>query len=299
MALRFAVLSSGSSGNSALIRAVDGAGLLLDIGLGLKDLTRRMESLATRWSQIGAVVITHTHGDHVNPAVLARLLRDRIPLHCHEGQLPALRRFDVFPRLEAAGLVHPHDESPFLTQCGLQVEPIELSHDAGPTFGFRIEGRGSRRERPVAIGYVADTGIWHDRISEALLEVDLLGVEFNHDVELQRRSGRPYSHIARNLGRYGHLSNEQGADLVQEVLTRSGSAAPRQVVLLHLSLDCNAPELALEAARRAARAAGRRPTIHLASRFEPSPDLLVVPRRRSIRASHGLDPALLAPTLPF
>jgi len=35
---------------------------------------------------------------------------------------------------------------------------------------------------------------------EALADVDLLGVEFNHDVEMQRRSGRSPALIARVLG---------------------------------------------------------------------------------------------------
>ena len=51
-------------------------------------------------------------------------------------------------------------------------------------------------------------------MAEAMVDVDLLGVEFNHDVELQRRSGRSPALIARNLGDRGHLSNRQGADLL-------------------------------------------------------------------------------------
>ena len=64
---------------------------------------------------------------------------------------------------------------------------------------------------------MADTGCWTGAAADALTDVDLLAVEFNHDVEMQRRSGRPWHLIARNLGDRGHLSNDQGAALVAEV----------------------------------------------------------------------------------
>ena len=94
-------------------------------------------------------------------------------------------------------------------------------------------------------------------MAESLIDVDVLGVEFNHDVALQRSAPRPEFLIARNLSDEGHLSNRQGAELVQAVLARSGVGALRHVVLLHLSEQCNQPELAIQAAGAAIRAAGR------------------------------------------
>ena len=73
---------------------------------------------------------------------------------------------------------------------------------------------------------------------DALADVDLLGVEFNHDVELERYSGRHPVLIARNLGQRGHLSNDQGADFLSALLERSrqrevaacGADAPERAV---------------------------------------------------------------------
>ncbi len=78
-------------------------------------------------------------------------------------------------------------------------------------------------------------------MAESLTDVDVLGVEFNHDVALQKSSPRPEFLIARNLSDEGHLSNRQGAELVQAVLARSRDGALRHVVLLHLSEQCNQP----------------------------------------------------------
>jgi ribonuclease BN (tRNA processing enzyme) len=176
---------------------------------------------------------------------------------------------------------------------------VELRHD-GPTFGFRVEAKPGRGARPVALGYVADTGSWSDLMAETLAEVDLLGVEFNHDVEMQRRSGRSAALIARNLGDRGHLSNEQGAGLLAAVLRQSGPAAVRHVVLLHLSQQCNRPNLALRAARASLRGEGRRASVHAARQATAHPDLLVTAsRRRSVAAAGRPRVAGRSPTPDF
>ena len=56
--------------------------------------------------------------------------------------------------------------------------------------------------------------------------------------------------IRRILGDRGHLSNEQGADLLAEILRISAPGRVQQLVQLHLSDDCNRPDLAERAALR-------------------------------------------------
>src|SRR5262249_58433243 len=88
-----------------------------------------------------------------------------------------------------------------------------------------------------------------DELADALADVDLLALEFNHDVGLERSSGRSPYLIARVLGEEGHLSNEQAANLLREVLRRSPPGRLRQLVQLHLSRECNRPHLAPETAQ--------------------------------------------------
>jgi phosphoribosyl 1,2-cyclic phosphodiesterase len=282
MPVQFAVLASGSQGNATLIQA-GGAGILLDLGLGPRALARRLQSVGTGWSRVGSALLTHTHGDHVDNATMHAMVREQIALYCHEGHRATLSGLSGFRALEEAGLVRHYDDRPFLGPSGFGIEPVELKHDGGPTFGFRIEARTGRGARPVALGYLADTGSWSAGMADALADVDLLGVEFNHDVEMQRRSRRSPALIARNLGDWGHLSNEQGAGFVAAVLDRSRPEVPRHLVLLHLSQQCNQPQLALRTARTAVRVSGRRITVHAAKQGSAHPNLLVEPPRRRSR----------------
>ncbi len=297
MSVQFTVLASGSRGNASLIRA-GGSGLLIDLGLGAKDLSRRMEEVGAHWDSLSAALLTHTHGDHVSDPNLNALVRHGVPLYCHEGHLNNLSRFRSFVELDRLGLIRCYDDRPFLAPDGKRVEPIMLSHDGGPTYGFRIEARHAPRSRRVALGYLTDTGCWTRTMADALTDVDLLGVEFNHDVQMQRESSRAPYLIARNLGSRGHLSNDQGAALITEVFQRSAPRHLRQVVLLHLSEQCNRPSLALDAARSAIREADRKCKAHAAAQWVPHPHLPIIPARGKLRTSAGFPWEALAAASP-
>jgi phosphoribosyl 1,2-cyclic phosphodiesterase len=278
MAVQFAVLASGSRGNVTLIRS-GGAAHLLDLGIGPRSLAERLQSVGSDWDKVTSALLTHTHGDHVNDNTLLILARRRIPFYCHEGHRPELSRLRGFRALEASGLVRTYDGRPFLTTNGLRVEPVELRHD-GPTFGFRFEAKPSTGRGTVSLGYMADTGSWSVEMAELMAEVDLLGLEFNHDVDLQRRSGRHPALIARNLGDQGHLSNVQAADFLSAVFERSGRNVLRHLVLLHLSQQCNRPELAVRTARAAIRGTGRKVAVHAARQEPAHPNVWIEPVRR-------------------
>lgn len=286
MSVQFAVLASGSQGNSTLVQS-EGVGTLVDIGLGPRALAKRLGTVGSSLDRIATALLTHTHGDHLDNATLLTMTRLRIALYCHEGHRLELLLRGGFRALDSAGLVRYYDDRPFLTPNGLRVEPLELSHDGGPTFGFRIESKSARGKPSIALGYLADTGSWSTEMADALADVDLLGVEFNHDVEMQRNSRRSPALVARNLGDRGHLSNEQGAELVAAVLSRSGTETVRHVVLLHLSQQCNDPELALHIARKAIRQSGRRVSLHAARQALAYPDVYVAPPRRRRVASRS------------
>ncbi|WP_337176403.1 MBL fold metallo-hydrolase [Paludisphaera sp.] len=286
MTFQFAVLGSGSKGNAALFRH-GGAGLLIDAGLGVRSLTERLASVGSGWSRLAAVVLTHTHGDHVDTGAFRRMAREGVPLYCHEEHCRRLAPDPGFAALDALGLVRCYEERPFMAPSGFRVEPLTAWHDGGPTFGFRLEAGAGGKRRGVSVGYLTDTGTWDDATAEALADVEILGVEFNHDVALQRNSGRHPALIARNLGDRGHLSNRQGAELVASILERSRRDRVSHLVLLHLSEQCNRPEIALREAGEAVRESGRQVLIHAARQAPAHPDLAFAPSRSSAWRGHG------------
>jgi phosphoribosyl 1,2-cyclic phosphodiesterase len=191
MALRFTVLASGSAGNATLVETA-GFGLLIDAGLGPRQLALRLAAAGASWHNVHALLLTHTHSDHWNDRTLAHVQRRSLPVYCHAGQLPGLGEYSsVFPSLQTDKLVRLYEAHQELTLApALRCRPLPLRHDGGPTFGFRIDWGPDIFGQSAALAYLADLGCWNAELVEWLKDVDLLAVEFNHDVGMQYASGR-------------------------------------------------------------------------------------------------------------
>src|SRR6266545_1674985 len=63
--VKFCVLASGSSGNAALL-ATENTRILVDAGLSMRELRKRLAAIGESLESIDAIVITHEHSDHVS-----------------------------------------------------------------------------------------------------------------------------------------------------------------------------------------------------------------------------------------
>jgi phosphoribosyl 1,2-cyclic phosphodiesterase len=170
--------------------------------------------------------------------------------------------------LASLGLIRHYEPGERLKLHGdCTCTPIPLRHDAGMTCGFRFEGRDW------AIGYAADLGSWHAKLARQLADVDLLALEFNHDVAMQLASGRHPLLIRRVLGDDGHLSNDQAADMLAHILRLSEPGRIKHVVQLHLSRECNRPALASAAARQALEILGLEIPVHTTVQGKAGPTI--------------------------
>jgi phosphoribosyl 1,2-cyclic phosphodiesterase len=288
--LRFTVLASGSGGNASLVES-GGFGVLIDIGLGPRQLAARLAKVGISWTAVQAVLLTHTHSDHWKEATLTHLHRYKIPLWCHARHHTVLRTYsDGFPALENAGLVRAFEAAEeFELSAELRCRALPIRHDGGATFGFRLEGGADLFGRHGALGYVADLGCWDDELAGQLADVDMLAVEFNHDVVMQQTSGRSPRLIERVLGDDGHLSNVQAAALVRAVLQRSTPGRLGHLVQLHLSRECNRPALARQTAQALLDELGLAVALHTAAQHTAGPTLhlhaTARPRRPAPRRS--------------
>jgi phosphoribosyl 1,2-cyclic phosphodiesterase len=284
MTAQFTVLASGSAGNSSLLE-LDGFGLMIDCGLRPQALAEHLAAAKRSWKSVSAVLITHTHRDHWNPYTVEHLRRLNIPLIAHPSHHAIMARNPSYAPLRRANLTRDYAEGePFDLTPALGCLPIRVPHDSNPTFAFRFDARDGLFGSAWSLGFASDVGHVTRTLAATFAGVDVLAVEFNHDEAMQRASGRPAILINRVLGKDGHLSNDQAADLAR-FIARSGSL--RYLVQLHLSRDCNRPDLAASAGRAALAEHAPDAEVVTASQFAPTAPLSLVPRpaarRRPVR----------------
>ncbi len=80
------MLASGSAGNAALV-ATERTRILVDAGLSMRELGKRLASIGESIESLDAIVITHEHSDHV--AGLAVLGRKKIGKSIYLSRLTA------------------------------------------------------------------------------------------------------------------------------------------------------------------------------------------------------------------
>jgi len=117
----------------------------------------------------------------------------------------------------------------------MTIDCVDLSHDAAHPYAFKIESDGKR------CGVVTDLGVATQLVRFKMRDCHALVLEMNHDVGMLQRSTKyPWDVKQRILSNYGHLSNEAGAELFNELVTEN----TKQVFLAHLSEENNDPYLA-------------------------------------------------------
>jgi phosphoribosyl 1,2-cyclic phosphodiesterase len=284
MTAQFTVLASGSGGNSSLLE-LDGFGLMIDCGLRPQELAERLAVVRRSWKSVSAVLVTHTHRDHWNPYTVEHLRRLNVPLIAHPSHHAIMARNPSYAPLRRANLTRDYAEGEaFDITPALGCLPVRVPHDSNPTFAFRFDARDGLFGPAWSLGFASDVGHVTRTLAATFAGVDVLAVEFNHDEAMQRASGRPAILINRVLGKDGHLSNEQAADLTRFVAKSGGL---RHVVQLHLSRDCNRPDLAASAGRAALAEFAPEAEVVTASQFTPTAPLSLVPRpaarRRPVR----------------
>jgi len=247
------VLASGSSGNAALL-ATSKTRILVDAGLSMKELARRLATIGERLEDIDAILITHEHSDHVSALpVLARRLHAVI--HVSRLTEPSIEWGETRPtRLEM-----------FQSGSGFEVGDVAVQsfgipHDAVDPVGFSLAAEGVRIAISTDLGYIPESIKFH------LRRTDLLLLEANHDVEMLKVGPYPWAVKLRVMSRVGHLSNDAMADfLIQDL-----DPATRHLVLGHLSEHNNNPYIVDKVASQSIEQRGLSTTLAIAKQREPS-----------------------------
>ncbi|MFT8318076.1 MAG: MBL fold metallo-hydrolase [Sporolactobacillus sp.] len=229
MTLSMSVLASGSTGNSLYIENGEQR-LLIDCGLSGKKMIELLGQINRKPEQIDAILVTHEHSDHVKGlGVFAR--RFHTPVYANDktwqamsgsiGEIPLDQKFDF-----QANSVKDFGK--------LSIESFSVSHDAADPMFYIVHDQEKKLSLLTDLGYVSQ------HIKGMISDSDAYIMEANHDTEMLMMGRYPWSVKQRILGDTGHISNEESAIALTDVIGNK----TRRVYLAHLSRDNNMKELA-------------------------------------------------------
>ncbi len=229
-------LASGSKGNSVYVRLGEDE-LLIDAGTSCKNICCALNSIGTDIRNIKAIFITHEHSDHVS-ALETISKKYAIPVHFTEQSARVHLNSSKTENTSNVAVIHPPIYSEIVGD--LTVRSFATPHDSVSSVGFVVSD--GTAEHTLALA--TDIGCVTDEISDALIGVENVILESNHDENMLLCGDYPYELKRRIRSDYGHLSNESAAIFISR-LARSGT---KRIMLAHLSRENNLPELAYQTA---------------------------------------------------
>ena len=213
-----------------MIKAHDGARavhLLVDCGLGIRELDKRLGAAGMLAEQVDAIFITHEHGDHIGCA-RQLALRERIPVWMSAGTYAAIGEPDF------GGLLRIAADGAAIDLGALQVLPFTVPHDAREPLQLRCTDGATN------LGVLTDLGHVSAHVLQQLEGCATLVLECNHDEAMLAAGPYPPFLKRRVGGGWGHLANSAAAHVAQALL----ASGLKQVMAAHLSEQNNRPELA-------------------------------------------------------
>lgn len=225
----FCPLASGSKGNCIYL-GTEKTKILIDVGLSAKATALRLQEIGVSLDEIDAILITHEHTDHIRG--LDQLgCRKKIPVFANSDTAKGI--YDILGECPPFKIFTTGET--FLFQ-DLEIHPFSVQHDTLDPVAFTI------KVNELKLGFCTDLGFVTSGVKNALQECDYLYLEANHQPSMVHASARPQVYKQRVLSRQGHLSNEECAQLLIDILHRK----LKHVHLAHLSSECNAHQLALD-----------------------------------------------------
>ncbi|RPF51104.1 MBL fold metallo-hydrolase [Aquisalibacillus elongatus] len=229
MTLHFSVLASGSTGNAFYI-GTDQTKLLVDVGLSGKKLEALLDDIQVNPSELDGILVTHEHSDHIKGVgIFAR--RYQLPIYANEKTWEAME-----PNL---GKISTDQKFHFgmetsQTFADLDIESFGVSHDAIDPMFYVFHHEGKK------VSMLTDTGYVSDRMKKTVGNSDAILFEANHDVGMLQMGGYPWNIKRRILSDKGHVSNEDAAVAMLDVIGNR----TKHIYLGHLSQDNNMVDLA-------------------------------------------------------
>ena len=235
------ILGSGSKGNCTVVHYGRQA-VMIDAGFSCRETQRRIKECPCLDDvEFQGILVTHEHLDHMTGL---RLCSQKLeaPIYATLPCTRGIRKKD--PKItQVANFV----AGGRFTIGPFTITPFNIPHDANDPVGYIISVDEWR------VGVATDLGYASSSVEYQLRECDTVVLESNHDMNMLAACNRPWGTKQRIMSREGHLSNVSTAQLLERIV----SARTKNIMLAHISMDCNTQEKALECSGQALSALHR------------------------------------------
>jgi phosphoribosyl 1,2-cyclic phosphodiesterase len=219
--VKVVVLASGSKGNVTYVEE-KGTRLLIDIGKSCGYIEKKLEEINVDPSTINAILITHTHGDHI-VGIRTFYKKYKPTIYIMPKMLTVLSDF-----LNEFDYCYFDDTTKI---NDFEINIIRTSHDVPDSVGFLINND---------LVYITDTGYLNQRYISMLSNKSTYIMESNHDIEMLYNGSYPYHLKKRIASDTGHLSNIDSSKYLSKLI----GSNTKHIVLAHLSQENNTKDKA-------------------------------------------------------
>ena len=207
-------IASGSKGNCTFI-TTNTAKILLDCGISKKRVEEALSNNEFDLLNLDGILITHEHTDHTSClGIIANATN--APIYMTKGTYNGLSS-RIRDRLDIKNIHFINHDSCF------EIKDIKI--EALHTF--------SQNDRKLV--YITDTGYVHHALFDKISDANCYIFESNHDPQILMESDRPYETKMRILSDHGHLSNQDSA----YTLTNIVGPDTNHIIYAHISEECN------------------------------------------------------------
>ncbi len=232
--LKFCSLASGSSGNCYYVGNQQ-QGLLIDAGIGIRTIKKRLKEIGVAFETIVGVLITHDHYDHIaSVGVLGEVCH--IPIYSTIEVLDGINNcFKVTQKIH-------HSKRPIIKEQvfkihDFEIEAFPVSHDASDCVGYTISFENKR------FTIATDLGCINHHVAEHLIKANSFVVESNYDEHILHHNPNYSSFLKDRIrSNKGHLSNHALANFLSDNFQEHW----KHIFLCHLSKENNTPARAIE-----------------------------------------------------
>ena len=243
--MKIITLASGSKGNTSYIE-VGNTRFLIDIGITYRHLLERLEEIGKSIDDIDALLITHTHSDHIK-GLKVFVKHNNVPVYIREEMYKELK--EILPKEK----IELYSDKMYLKD--VTIDLVHTSHDAPGSVGFLINN---------SLVYITDTGYINEKYYDLLSNREIYYIESNHDEQMLLTGPYPHYLKQRILSDKGHLSNGATASYLEKFI----GSNTKYIILAHISETNNTKELALETTKEALARTAYSPKIVVASQEE-------------------------------